>query len=91
MIVTFLRIVSGLFFLPAIWLASMTFMAQPKSVVDYLGLYPFWMVPALLLATACGLWWTMPMQRLLPLVMVLPIILWLAVVGIVFAIAGLST
>ncbi|MBL0116952.1 MAG: hypothetical protein IPP45_17125 [Sphingomonadales bacterium] len=49
MIVTFLRIVSGLFFLPAIWLASMTFMAQPKSVVDYLGLYPFWMVPALCL------------------------------------------
>ena len=91
MFVVVLRIVAGLLTLPALSLAALTFMAPRTSLLDFAKLYPFWMVPAVLLVTACGLWWTMPMRRVLPIVMVLPIALWLAVVSLVFAIAWVSS
>lgn len=91
MFVIVLRIVAGLLTLPAFSFAALTFMAPRKTLLDFAMLYPFWMIPALLIVTACGLWWTIPMRRLLPIVMALPIVLWLIVVSLVFAIAWLAS
>jgi len=91
MYVALLRIAAGFLTLPFIGIAALTFMASPKSLVDLVTLYGFWLLPALSLSTACGLWWTMPTRTLVPVVMVLPIVLWLVVVGLAFAIATIAS
>lgn len=87
---TVLRILAGLFALPALAFASLTFMAPRSSLSDAAAIYPFWLVPALLLVTVAGFWWTMPMRKLVPIVMVLPIILWSLAFGLVIAIGYLA-